>query len=70
MLGREYMKLGKHSMRRVAFWALAGVVALGATIHKGYAQGGGPPKMFRWFTSVETKISFLRHFRNHKRQNL
>src|SRR5207237_7051189 len=30
-------------MRRAAFWALAGVVALGATIQKGYAQGGGPP---------------------------
>src|SRR5438034_1355723 len=43
MLGREYMKLGKHSMRESGILALAGFVALAATIQQGYAQGGGPP---------------------------
>ena len=37
------MRLDKHSMRRVAFWAFAAVLALDATIQNGYAQGGGPP---------------------------
>lgn len=37
------MKLGKHSMRRLIFCVLAGVVAVGAITQKGYAQGGGPP---------------------------
>ena len=37
------MRLGKHPLGRVAFWALTGVVLLGPAIQKSYAQTGGPP---------------------------
>ena len=36
------MKLDKHSVRRLMFCLLTGVLALGATIQNGYAQGSGP----------------------------
>src|ERR1019366_3282259 len=44
MRGRGgYLGLGKNYLRQVAFWVLAGVVALGGAIQKGYGQSGGPP---------------------------
>src|SRR2546427_3184618 len=35
----DQMRVAQHSMRRLTCWALAGVVAFGATIEKSYAQG-------------------------------
>ena len=37
------MKLDRHSLGRIALWAVTGILALSATIRQGYAQGGGPP---------------------------
>src|SRR5438046_2707143 len=37
------MKLDRRSVQRVALWAVAAGLALGATIQIGSAQGGGPP---------------------------